>query len=687
MRSKLFGRILPPPLFKDDYRGSVAKFLNAILLTVISVISALLLYRLVTGEGALDISEQVLATIVIFDLILLVMMRRGYVLQASVALILFTWAIITYQAWVADGVYDVAVAAYIIVIVMASVLTNSRMEIAVTAMSILSVWAMAIYHPNSGEVLNVDTPLGIARDLTAFFVLAGLLIYFLIKTLSESMIRAEKEFDERIRAEQALRERDERFNRIFQVSPVAINVTTLKEGRLLEANDAYWELTSFDPKASIGKSMLELKIWDNESERRKFVEDLVRSGSLRDNGYKFINKKGEKKVTVAFHELIDSGNESAVLSMFYDITEQVKAQEALQQSESRIRALLEAIPDMIFELDGNGNILQFIPSATLKPALPPEEFLGKNISLVMAPDVVEQTMFAVQRALESDLLQVFEYQLPDHDKKNYYEASVIKNDDDSVIAMVRDVTARKWAVTERDKLIDELETKNAELEQFTYTVSHDLKSPLITIKGFLGYVREDVEMGNKDRLETDIQRIGDATEKMQHLLGDLLDLSRVGRLVSDPEYVSLNEIVSDAVELLHGSITQKNLRMQVNEDLPTLYVDRQRISEVLQNLIENAAKFFGDQPDPIITIGQAGQLNGMPILYVKDNGVGIAPEFKERIFGLFNKLDARSDGTGIGLALVKRIIEYHGGRIWVESEVGQGATFLFTLPTQPTPER
>jgi PAS domain S-box-containing protein len=570
---------------------------------------------------------------------------------------------------------------------MASVLTNARIEIAVTALSILSIWVMAIYHPNSGDALSVDAPLSFARDMTAFFVLAGLLTYFLVRTLSESMIRAEKEFDERIRAEQALRERDERFNRFFHVSPVAINVTTLKEGRLLEANDAYWELTGFDPKATIGKTTLELKIWDHELDRSKFVEDILRSGSLRDSSYEFINVKGVKRVTVAFHELIDSGKEPTVLSMFYDITEQVEAQEALKRNNARTGALLEAIPDMIFELDGNGSILQFIPSATLKPALPPEEFLGKNISLVMPPDVVEQTMFAVQRALESGLLQVFEYQLPDHDEKNYYEASVIKNDDDSVIAMVRDVTARKWAATERDKLIDELETKNAELEQFTYTVSHDLKSPLITIKGFLGYVREDVELGNKDRLESDIERIGDATEKMQKLLGDLLELSRVGRLVNDPEYVKMNEIVSDAVELLHGPVTQKNIRMQIDENLPTLYVDRQRISEVLQNLIENATKFFGDQPAPTITVGQADQLRGMPILYVKDNGVGIAPEFKERIFGLFNKLDAHSEGTGIGLALVKRIIEYHGGRIWVESEVGNGATFFFTLPTQPMLER
>jgi len=141
----------------------------------------------------------------------------------------------------------------------------------------------------------------------------------------------------------------------------------------------------------------------------------------------------------------------------------------------------------------------------------------------MPPEVTDQTMFAIQRTLESGLLQVFEYQLPEYDREAYYEASVIKNEARTVIAMVRDVTARRWAATERDKLIDELEVKNAELEQFTYTVSHDLKSPLITISGFLGFVREDVEAGNRERLERDMKRIADAAAKMQTLLGDCLN--------------------------------------------------------------------------------------------------------------------------------------------------------------------
>jgi signal transduction histidine kinase len=124
--------------------------------------------------------------------------------------------------------------------------------------------------------------------------------------------------------------------------------------------------------------------------------------------------------------------------------------------------------------------------------------------------------------------------------------------------------------------------------------------------------------------------------------------------------------------------------VHIDENLPDVFGDRQRIHEVLQNLIDNAAKFMGDQPSPRIEIGQQGELSGKPVFFVRDNGIGISPQYKDRIFGLFDKLDVQTEGTGIGLALVKRIVEFHGGRVWVESELGKGSTFFFTLPTSET---
>ncbi len=238
-------------------------------------------------------------------------------------------------------------------------------------------------------------------------------------------------------------------------------------------------------------------------------------------------------------------------------------------------------------------------------------------------------------------------------------------------------------MTERKGLIAELESKNSELERFTYTVSHDLKSPLFTIRGFLGYLEQDALAGKHERVKSDMQRIIAATEKMQMLLNDLLELSRVGRLKNESVGISFGELVHDAVELVQGQITEGRITVHSAAELPTVFGDRQRLLEVLQNLIDNASKFMGDQKEPRIEIGQEGMEDGKPVLYVRDNGIGILPEHYDRVFGLFNKLDVKSGGTGIGLALVKRIVEVHGGRIWVQSEAGNGSTFYFTLPIPP----
>lgn len=251
---------------------------------------------------------------------------------------------------------------------------------------------------------------------------------------------------------------------------------------------------------------------------------------------------------------------------------------------------------------------------------------------------------------------------------------------------VEDITPRKKVEAERESLIEELAAKNAELERFTYTVSHDLKSPLVTINGFLGYLEQDAASGNMDRFKADSQRIHDAVDKMQGMLGELLELSRIGRLVNEPEIIPFRELVQSAKELVQGQIEAGGITLSLQPSLPTVYGDRQRLTEVLQNLLDNASKFMGDQVNPRIEIGQNGREDGKVVFYVRDNGIGIEPDYHEHIFGLFNKLNSKAEGTGIGLALVKRIIEVHGGRIWVESEVGAGSTFLFTLPQSTPPE-
>lgn len=229
------------------------------------------------------------------------------------------------------------------------------------------------------------------------------------------------------------------------------------------------------------------------------------------------------------------------------------------------------------------------------------------------------------------------------------------------------------------ELVAELETKNAELERFTYTVSHDLKSPLYTLRGFLDYMARDVQSGNLQRLRSDIARSASAADKMRRLLDDLLELSRIGRLVNPVEDVPFGEIAHEAVALARGRLDGRGVRVEIADPLPTVRGDRQRLVEVVQNLVDNAAKFMGEQAEPRLEIGVRDN-PGEPIFFVRDNGVGIPSRHRQRVFQLFDKLEPTSEGTGVGLALVKRIVELHGGRVWVEpSGTAGGATFCFTL--------
>ena len=244
---------------------------------------------------------------------------------------------------------------------------------------------------------------------------------------------------------------------------------------------------------------------------------------------------------------------------------------------------------------------------------------------------------------------------------------------------LREETARlKRAEAERSELLADLGRKNAELERFTYTVSHDLKSPLVTIQGFAGMIATELGPDAPERIRRDLARIMRAAEKMQGLLVDLLELSRIGRIVSPAEAVAFEDMVKEAIEMLEGRLKEKDVDIHVAADLPVITVDRKRLVEVIQNLLENAAKFGSTERRPRVEIGLREGVERA--FFVRDNGIGLDPAYSDRIFNIFEKLDARAEGTGIGLSLVRRIIEAHGGRIWVESQgLGQGATFVFTL--------
>lgn len=676
-------RSMIKPLSGMDRTEEVSRMLRSTGWALISLASALVLLDVVV-EGGWSFSPRKTALLMLIASqgVVFGALRLGHINAGAFCMVVSFWGALSYHAWNYGGVHDSGVQVYLLLVLITSLVLNWRIALLVSVASLASVWLMAVAETRRLLAPHLATPFEMARDSTAVFILLIVFVISLVGVLRRTLEKIQEDFAARLLAEQSLREGEEKFKKIFHSNPVAIIISSLEDGSVLDANAAYWRLTGFDPGAAKSLTTVDLGIWRDASARREFVARLRERKTLHNPAYEFVNERGEKRITIAYYDLIDVEGTPGILSIFYDITQLKQAEDALLKSEARMRALLEAIPDLIFELDRDGRILQFIPSAVSEPLVPPDDFIGRPIAEII-PSIADQANFAIQRALESGQVNAFEYPLRQNEEEKIFEARIVAIGKDTVLAMVRDVTLIKWAVAEREKLINELEIKNAELERFVYTVSHDLKSPIVTIVGFLGYLEEDIAKQKFDVLKRDVERIYQAAFKMQDLLQDLLELSRIGRLKNESETIPFTALAKDAIELTAGRLQERRVDVRIQPDLPMVVGDRKRLLELLQNLIDNAAKYMGTQQKPVIEIGYEGFRERQAVLFVRDNGIGIAKEYHEQIFGLFNKLDSTTEGTGIGLAISKRIVEVHGGAIWVDSEPGKGATLYFTLPAQP----
>ena len=364
----------------------------------------------------------------------------------------------------------------------------------------------------------------------------------------------------------------------------------------------------------------------------------------------------------------------------------------LAEQEGHLAAVFEAAVDAMIIIDGKGIVQGINPAAERAFGWSAAELVGQNVKVLMPGPYRDEHDGYLERyhstghkriigvgrevtARRRDgstfpiFLSVGEVQRPGKGK--------------AFVGILRDITEQKAARSAREALIAELEAKNAELERFTYTVSHDLKSPLITIKGFAGQLERSVTAGKMDRFRSDVTRITGAADKLTTLLEDLLTLSRIGRIANPHEDVPLRALVDEVLELLSAPLEDAGAEVTVAETMPVVRGDRVRLLEIVQNLVENAVKFSSDPPKIEIGATVSGSLAKV---HVRDEGVGIEPEYVERVFGLFEQLDADKPGTGIGLALVRRIVEVHGGRVWAESEgTGRGTTMFFTLPRTEEP--
>jgi PAS domain S-box-containing protein len=477
------------------------------------------------------------------------------------------------------------------------------------------------------------------------------------------------------RGEEALRESGELYRAYFTASPIALFVSDTR-GQYLEVNGAACALTGYARDELLGMSIADLL---REEDDRLVAERLVGLLALGSGRSEIRIRRKDGSVRSCLVHATPVGADR-LLGLLLDVTEGREAEEKLRESEDRFRSLSEAAFEAILVHD-RGLVVDVNQALCELGGYSWHELVGRDAFDLIAPE---------HREL------VFRHLLADYDRP--YEIEALRRDGTRVpvevqgrsfpyrgqvqrVVAVRDISERKKAERVRESLIRELEAKNVELERFGYTVTHDLKAPLVTIRGFADYVERDAREGRTDRLAADARRIAEAVAKLQQLLDELFELSRAGRPVGPPAAVPAMEIVQEALRLVHGRRAAARARVEVADPLPVVFGDRARLVQVFQNLLDNAMKFAADGAEPLVTVEARPPVDGKAVLAVRDNGIGIEPRHRDRVFDLFEKLDPRGEGHGVGLALVKRVVESHGGRVWLESEgPGAGTTACVTLP-------
>jgi len=461
----------------------------------------------------------------------------------------------------------------------------------------------------------------------------------------------------------------------FTSSPLALFVSDAR-GRYLEANGAACALTGYPHDQLVTLSLGELLAGDDALQLAERLLDLITVGS-GSNEIRIQRRDGKLRSCLAHGSLV---SEERVLWLLLDVTDRKEAEQKLRDSEERFRGLSEAAFEAIVVHDG-GRIVDVNQAFCELVGHRWHELAGRDGFELVAPEhreVVYRNLLSEHKgAYEIEVLKRDGSRLPvELQARSFpYRGQILR------VVAIRDVSERRRAERVRESLIRDLEAKNAELERFGYAVTHDLKGPLVTIRGFAEYLEKDVREGRSDRLASDAARITEAVARLQRLLDRLFELSRAGRPVGPPAAVPAAELVQEALRLLRERALASAAVVEVEPELPVVFGDRARLVQVFHNLLDNALKFGAGRP---VSVAARACEAGRALVVVKDGGIGIEPRHRERVLDIFERLDPRGEGAGVGLAVVKRILESQGGRVWLESEgPGAGTAACVELPLEP----
>jgi len=509
---------------------------------------------------------------------------------------------------------------------------------------------------------------------------------FFLVLFTVTMYSIFSEIEKRRRSEEGQRRAQEQYRLLFDSNPIPAWVYDLSTLGILDVNATAIKRYGFSRDEFLAMKITDIR---PRADVPGLLENLRKSAdSIQASGASQHHKKSGEVIDVQIrsYPLVFAGKD-ARLVVATDVTEQKSAEEALKESEERFRLIVTNIKDYaVIVLDPQGHVMSWNGGAQKIKGYQAEEIVGKHFSAFYpAEDVaIGKPAVELKSAKEEGRFEDEGVRLRKDGSHFWANVVVTPLQDDAgrlrgFVKITRDITDKRKAEQEIVRRSLELEAANKELEAFSYSVSHDLRAPLRGIDGFSQALQEDYAQQLDATANDYLRRIRAATKRMGELIDDLLNLSRVTRSEMYRERVDLSKLAGDIVQDLQSQEPGRKVAIRIAGGL-TADGDTRLLRVALQNLIGNAWKFTSKQEQAQVEFGQQ-RSNGDKAYFVRDNGAGFQQSYATRLFGAFQRLHAATEfpGTGIGLATVQRIIQRHGGTVWAEGAVNQGATIYFTL--------
>ena len=492
----------------------------------------------------------------------------------------------------------------------------------------------------------------------------------------------------------ALRASELSYRRLFETAKDGILILDADTGRINDVNPFLSKLLGFSRSEMLGKTVGELSPFKDIESNQAMLERLQKDGYVRYEDLPLETRDGRHVAVEFVSNVYQCGDEKVIQCNIRDITERKRA----ELVSVRLAAIVESSDDAIISKDSNGIITSWNKGAEKIFGYNTSEMLGTSIMRLIPTDRQDEEKQILEKIKCGESVEHFETQRQSKDGRLInisVTVSPIKDAAGKVIGMskvARDISERKAAAEKIRQLNVELEQRvvertaelqasNEELQAFTYSVSHDLRAPLRQIMGFVEILEQEPGSSLAQTSLEHLKTIFKSAHRMGDLINDLLAFSRVGHSELQKTDINLEELARETLGDFQAQTKERNIVWKIHP-LPPVQADRALLRMVLVNLLSNAVKFTGTRAEAKIEIGCAPNSNGETVIFIRDNGVGFNPKHAEKVFGVFQRLHSQAEfeGTGIGLAHVRRIIDRHCGRAWAEGVVDGGATFYFSIP-------